>query len=70
VEIMATADLNILPVVSSAEINEVTGLLSYNDTLEVYRQKLREANHFGKEYSLKHQAIRIILKGKGILLSR
>lgn len=47
--------------------SEVAGLLSYNDTLEVYRQKLRESNHFGKEYSLKHQAIRIILKGKGIL---
>jgi CBS domain-containing protein len=67
VEIMATAGLNILPVVSGSELNEVTGLLSYNDTLEVYRQKLRESTRFGKEYSLKHQAIRIILKGKGIL---
>ncbi len=66
---MATAGLDILPVVSGGERHEVTGLLSYNDTLEVYRQKLRESNHFGKEYSLKHQAIRIILKGRGILSS-
>jgi CIC family chloride channel protein len=69
VEIMATAGLNILPVVSGGEQLEVSGLLAYNDTLEVYRQKLRESTHFGKEYSLKHQAIRIILKGKGILAS-
>ncbi len=69
VEIMAAANLDIVPVVSGNGQHEVTGLLSYNDTLEVYRHKLRESTHFGKEYSLKHQAIRIILKGKGILLN-
>ncbi len=70
VEIMAGSDLDILPVVSANEQQEVTGLLSYKDTLEVYRQRLRESTHFGKEYSLKKQAIRIILKGKGILLKQ
>jgi CIC family chloride channel protein len=69
VETMAATGLDILPVVSGGERHEVTGLLSYIDTLEVYKQKLRESNHFGKEYSLKHQAIRIILKGRGILSS-
>ncbi len=68
VEIMAGANLDIVPVVSGNEQQEVTGLLSYKDTLEVYRNKLRESTHYGKEYSLKNQAIRIILKGKGILL--
>jgi hypothetical protein len=67
VEIMAASNLDIVPVVSGNEQQEVTGLLSYKDTLEVYRHKLRESTQYGKEYSLKNQAIRIILKGKGIL---
>jgi CIC family chloride channel protein len=67
VEIMAESGLDIVPVIS-ANGEEVVGLLSYKDTLEVYRHKLRDSTYFGKEYSFKRQAIRMILKGKGILL--
>ena len=63
-----SSDLDIVPVVTGNEQQEVTGLLSYKDTQEVYRHKLRESNHYGKEYFLKNQAIRIILRGKGILV--
>ncbi|MDP4151631.1 MAG: chloride channel protein, partial [Bacteroidota bacterium] len=67
VEVMAESSLDIVPVVSGGG-HEVVGLLSYKDTLEIYRHKLRDSTYFGKEYSFKRQAIRMILKGKGILL--
>jgi chloride channel protein, CIC family len=67
VEIMAESGLDIVPVISDSG-EELVGLLSYKDTLEIYKHKLRDSTYFGKEYSFKRQAIRMILKGKGILL--
>jgi len=65
VEIMATENLDVVPVVASAE-NTITGIVSYKDILAAYRQHLN--GHEPKiAIPLKHKTERIVTYGKKMI---
>jgi len=66
VEMMATENLDVLPVISSS--NKVTGILSYKDILSAYRHRVEEHEE-SMSISLKRRTLKILLHGKKRLTS-
>jgi len=62
VETMAKANLDVLPVISSAD-NKITGILSYKDILSAYRHSIDEHEE-GVAISLKRRTLKILVHGK------
>ena len=63
VEMMAKENVDMLPVVSM-DTNNITGILSYQDIISAYKNRIDE--HEGKHYniSIKRQSLKILLRGQ------
>lgn len=64
---MISHKVDILPVMSKENHNEMTGVLTYRDILEVHEAKKKEDEERNKTYSVRKQSIRVFLKGKHLL---
>lgn len=63
VEIMATTQLEVLPVIEK-ENNQVVGVISYHDIMSVYRKNISERKTRGSHISLKRRGLKILLRGQ------
>jgi len=67
VEIMASEDLEVLPVVSKEEPDKVIGILSYKDILSAYSHRSGEHEKTKANISLKRQGLKILVHGQKFL---
>jgi chloride channel protein, CIC family len=67
IEIMANEDLDVLPVVSNLNKDEVVGLLSYKEILSAYSSKFNEHERTNANISLKRHGLKILLHGQRML---
>jgi len=65
VEIMATRNAEVLPVVSAG--GKISGVLSYRDVLSVYKEQLEENEHLHVHISLKRQRLKMLIKGRKLV---
>jgi predicted transcriptional regulator len=70
IEIMANEDLDVLPVISDLNKDEVVGLLSYKDILSAYSSKFNEHKRTNANISLKRHGLKILLHGQRLLTMR
>lgn len=70
IEIMANEDLDVLPVISDLNKDEVVGLLSYKDILSAYSSKFNEHERTNANISLKRRGLKILLHGQRLLTMR
>ena len=68
VEMMATENVDVLPVITSAT-NKVIGLLSYRSLLSAYKHRLKDHEEKVVPISLKRRSLKILLQGKRRLIS-
>ena len=64
---MANEDIDVLPVVSNGNQNEIIGILSYKDILSAYSYKFNEHEKTNASISLKRQGLKILLHGQRFL---
>lgn len=69
VEIMATENVDVLPVLSKNS-NAVTGILSYQDILSGYKQDMEHHETKQPHISLKRRGLRILLHGQKLINAR
>jgi H+/Cl- antiporter ClcA len=67
VEMMAKENLDVLPVVSGEEKNQVVGLLSYSDILSAYRHGIDDHETKNPNISLKRRSLKILLRGQKLI---
>jgi predicted transcriptional regulator len=70
IEIMANEDLDVLPVISNLNKDEVVGLLSYKDILSAYSSKFNEHERADPSISLKNNGLKILLHGQRLMTMR
>lgn len=66
-ELMAKENVDVLPVLS-IENNNIIGVLSYKDILDVFKQSMEEHEKQRPNISLKRRAMKIMLRGKKLLV--
>jgi len=65
VELMAKADVEIIPVISADKT--LSGILTFKDIIGSYKQRLTENERANANISLRRQSIRILIKGQQVL---
>ena len=65
VELMAKADVEIIPVISAGKT--LSGILTFKDIMASYKHRLTENEQAGAPISLKRQRIKILIKGQKVL---
>ncbi len=64
---MIAHNVDILPVMSKKNSDELVGVLTYRDVLEVYEIKKSENTEVNRTFSLRKQSIRVFIKGKHLI---
>ncbi len=64
VEIMATEDIDVLPVVDRKKGNQIIGVLGYRDVIKSYREVMQENQELAPDISLRRRTLGILRKGK------
>ena len=65
VELMAKADVEIVPVISAD--HTLSGILTFKDIIASYKHRMTENERANANISLKRQSIRILIKGQKVL---
>lgn len=70
VEIMAKENIDVLPLVSQEDRNNIIGVLTYQDIIGAYKVSIDEHEKKRPSISLKRRTLRILRNGKKSILSR
>ena len=68
VETMARENIDVLPVISK-ENNHIIGILTYHDIIAPYKHGIDQHEKKQPHISLKRSGLRIILRGKKLMLA-
>ncbi len=71
VELMATEDIDVLPVVEGKDgKNQIIGVLGYQDIISSYKEKMDEDLEKDPEISVKNKNLSILLRGKKLWMKK
>jgi chloride channel protein, CIC family len=69
VEMMAKENIDVLPVLSEKDKNNVTGILSYQNILASYKQGIDDHTKKNPDISLKRRSLKILVRGQRLINS-
>lgn len=67
VEVMATENMDVLPVVSKDNSNSIIGVLSYHEIIASYKKNMEEFVKKRPDISLKRRGLRILVRGQKLM---
>ena len=64
VELMARENVDVLPVISRENNNNIVGILSYRDIISAYKFSMEDHEKKHPRISLKRRGLKILLRGQ------